>query len=333
MKCRSWIFLAVGALIALPSADASAETQAECNQEYAAKKAAGQTGTESRESYVKACLARQTTAADPPPAGPPADADTDLAKKTENPIADLISVPFNNYSTFNYGGRGTFNLLEIQPVIPIHLTPDWNLITRTVLPVVWTPDLSPVPTVPVGIAPTDFSAFLTPTKEINGFTVGAGPVVQIPTASSADLGSSVWGGGPTAVVVWTGGKIVAGALANTIWSFGGTKGPGGNSYNTSLFEPFINYNFGQGWFVYSDPNIITNWQAKGTKWTVPLGGGVTKTFKVGDQVMQLGAQYFTYVARPVTAPQTTFRINWSLVYPIKRGIDLQAIMKQADAGG
>jgi hypothetical protein len=60
-----------------------------------------------------------------------------IAKETENPIADLISVPFNNYSTFNYGNRGTLDILEIQPVIPIHLTPDWNLITRTLLPVVW----------------------------------------------------------------------------------------------------------------------------------------------------------------------------------------------------
>jgi hypothetical protein len=152
---------------------ASASTPAECKQEYAAKQAAGETGGQSKADHLKACLAGQRTSADPEPASPGSDADTDLAKKTENPIADLISVPFNNYATFNYGpngqSRGTFDLLEIQPVIPIHLTPDWNLITRTVLPIVWTPDLSPVPSVPVGIAPTDFSAFLTPKNETNGW--------------------------------------------------------------------------------------------------------------------------------------------------------------------
>jgi len=229
MKSRSWTILALGALTALSGAPVSADTQAECSQEYTAKKAAGETGGQSQADYVKACLARPKTAADSEPGGTTGDADTELAKKTENPIADLISVPFNNYATFNYGpnghGRGTFDLLEIQPVIPIHLTPDWNVITRTVLPVVWTPDLSPVPTVSVGIAPTDFSAFLTPSKETNGILWGVGPVVQIPTITSSDLGSNMCGGGPTAVVVWTHDKIVAGALANTIWSFGGTRGP------------------------------------------------------------------------------------------------------------
>ena len=143
-----------------------------CAREYTAKRAVDQTAGLTKADYLKACLAGQRTSADSEPAGAARDADTDLAKKTENPIADLISVPFNNYSTFNYGGKGTFNLLEIQPVIPIHLTPDWNVITRTVVPVVWTPDLSPIPTVPVGIAPTDFSAFLTLKNETNGWLWG-----------------------------------------------------------------------------------------------------------------------------------------------------------------
>src|SRR5262249_25405454 len=156
-------------------APASANSQVECKKEYAAKRAAGQSDGLSAASYLNACLAREGASAGPEPNGVERaperhdDPDTDLAKKVENPIADIISVPFNNYSTFNYGGRGTFSLLEIQPVIPIHLTPDWNVITRTVLPVVWTPDLSPVPTVPVGTAPTDFSAFLTPKNETNGW--------------------------------------------------------------------------------------------------------------------------------------------------------------------
>ena len=261
-------FVAASAVGAITPA--SAKTSAECAQEYSAKKAAGATGGQSQKDYVKACLAAAKLTPDPAPA--PAGAahdDTDeLLKKTENPLADLYIIPFNNFSTFNYGpngqSRGTQNVLEIQPVIPIHLTPDWNLITRTVIPVVWTPDLSPLPSVPVGIAPTETSAFLSPKNPTNGFLWGVGPIVQIPTISSADLGSSVWGGGPSVVVVWTGDKIVVGALANTIWSLGGTKGPGGNSYNTSFFEPIFNYNFGEGWFADVTPNISANWQAKGT---------------------------------------------------------------------
>jgi hypothetical protein len=309
------------AVLASPSAfaPASAKTEAECKRELAAKKAAGETDGRSEAEYLKACLAPQKTAADPEPAKPEPDADTELAKKTENPIADLISVPFNNYSTFNYGpngqSRGTFDLLEIQPVIPIHLTPDWNLITRTVVPVVWTPDLSPVPTVPAGVAPTDFSAFLTPKNETNGWLWGMGPVVQIPTITSADLGSNVWGGGPTAVVVYTGGKIVAGALANTIWSLGGTKGPFGNSYNTSLFEPFFNYNFGQGWYAYSDPNIVANWQARGTKWTVPLGGGAGRLIRVGGKLpVKLSAGLFYNVVQPTYGGRWVLNADVTLIF-------------------
>jgi hypothetical protein len=299
-------------------APASAKTDAECKQEFAARRVAGETGGQSRAGYVKSCLGLERTSVEPAPkaASDPEghDADTELAKKTENPIADLISVPFNNYSTFNYGGRGTFNLLEIQPVIPIHLTPDWNVITRTVVPVVWTPDLSPVPTVPAGIAPTDFSAFLTPKNETNGWLWGVGPVVQIPTITSADLGSNVWGGGPTAVIVHTGDKIVAGALANAIWSFGGTKGPGGNSYNTSLFEPFVNYNFGHGWYVYSDPNIIANWQAKGTKWTVPVGGGAGRIIRIGKLPIKLDAGLFYNVVQPISGGRWVLNSDLTLIF-------------------
>jgi hypothetical protein len=108
----------------------------------------------------------------------------------------------------------------------------------------------------------------------------------------------VWGGGPSAVIVYTGGKIVAGVLANTIWSFGGTHRPFGNSYNTSLFEHFFNYNFGDGWAFYSDPNITANWEAKGTKWTVPLGGGIAKIMKIGKRPIKLFAGVFYNVVRP-----------------------------------
>jgi len=141
------VALGLASVLALASHSALAQTQVSCAREYTAKRAADQTAGLTKADYLTACLAGQRTSADSEPAGAARDADTDLAKKTENPIADLISVPFNNYSTFNYGGKGTFNLLEIQPVIPIHLTPDWNVITRTVVPVVWTPDLSPIPTV------------------------------------------------------------------------------------------------------------------------------------------------------------------------------------------
>ncbi len=99
--------------------------------------------------------------------------DTDLAKKIQNPIGDLYSFPFQSNTNFGVGPRGgTQEILNIQPVIPIHITPDWNIITRTILPLVWSPDLSPAPSVPFGIGPTTFSAFLSPAKPTNGWLWG-----------------------------------------------------------------------------------------------------------------------------------------------------------------
>ena len=102
--------------------------------------------------------------------------DTELAKKLQNPIGDLYSFPFQSNTNFGYGPHGgTQEILNIQPVIPIHVTPDWNVITRTILPIVWTPDVSPAHVAPQGTAPTTFSAFLSPA---NPSTDGSGGSVR-----------------------------------------------------------------------------------------------------------------------------------------------------------
>jgi hypothetical protein len=203
----------------------------------------------------------------------------------------------------------------MQPVVPIHLNEQWNIITRTIIPLVWTPDRSPVPTVPFGLAPVESTIFLAPRNPTNGWMWGVGPVIQTPTISSADLGSNVWGGGPSAVVVWTGGKIVAGLLANTIWSLGGTHGTFGNSYNTSLFEPFFNYNFGDGFAFYSDPIITANWEAKGTKWTVPVGGGFSKIIKVGGKLpVKLEAGLFYNVVQPTYGGRWVLNTELAIIF-------------------
>ena len=139
------------------------------------------------------------------------ESDTDLAKKLQNPIGDLYSFPFQSNTNFGVGPHpGTQEILNIQPVIPIHVNDDWNVITRTILPVVWNPDLSPLPSVPVGTGPTDFSAFLSPKNPTNGWLWGAGPIIQIPTVSGPGIGSNVWGAGPTAAIVYTNGPWVVG---------------------------------------------------------------------------------------------------------------------------
>ena len=112
---------------------------------------------------------------------------SDLAKKLQNPIGNLYSVPFQNNANFRYGpNKGTQDILNIQPVIPIHLNADWNIITRTILPLIWQPSLQPAHTVPFGTGPITFSAFLSPAEPKNGWLWGVGPVIQVPTASDRD---------------------------------------------------------------------------------------------------------------------------------------------------
>jgi hypothetical protein len=242
---------------------------------------------------------------------------TALAKKLQNPIGDLYSFPFQNNTNFNTGPhKGTQDILNVQPVIPIHITEDWNVITRTILPLIWQPSLQPAQTVPFGTGPTSFSAFLSPANPVNGWLWGIGPIVQVPTISSATLGSNVWGGGPTGVLVYMKGPWVAGVVANTVWSFGGTQGLGGTRYNSFLVQPFVNYNFGKGWYTYSSPIITANWPALDNKaWTLPIGAGFGRVVKIGGKLpvnFQLGAYYNT--VRPEFGSTWQLRTQVTLIF-------------------
>ncbi len=220
---------------------------------------------------------------------------TDLAKKLQNPIGDLISVPFQNNTNFNVGpNKGTQDILNIQPVIPIHLNQDWNLITRTILPLVWSPSFQPAQSVPFGLAPTTVSAFLSPKNPANGWVWGVGPIAELPTITNKTLGSNVWGLGPAIVVVKLAGPIVAGALINNVFSLGGTSGPAGTKYSLFTFNPFINYNFGGGWFIGAVPIVTANWLSGGEKWTLPGGAQAGRLIKLGGKLpvnLLVGAYY------------------------------------------
>ena len=241
---------------------------------------------------------------------------TTLAEKLQNPIGELNSVPFQNNTNFNVGpNKGTQDILNIQPVIPFHLNEDWNLITRTILPVVWNPSLQPAQSVPLGLGPTLFSAFVSPRKPVNGWVWGVGPAVQLPTITSKTLGSNVWGAGPTAIVVRVANPWVYGVLANNVFSFGGTSGRSGTSYNTFTLNPFVNYNFGGGWFVGTVPIITANWQAGGEKWTLPVGGQAGRLIKLGGMLpvnLLVGAYY--NALRPQYGATWQFRSLVAIVF-------------------
>ena len=252
-----------------------------------------------------------------PPSRGGGESATELAKKLQNPIGDLYSFPFQSNTNFNYGpNNGTQEILNFQPVIPIHVTKDWNIITRTILPLIWQPSLQPAAdTVPFGTGPITFSAFLSPSQPSNGWLWAVGPVVQVPTASNALLGSSVWGAGPTAALVYMKGPWVAGALANNVWSLGGTSGRGGTRYNNFLLQPFVNYNFGEGWYLGTAPEFTANWRATGDNaWTIPVGAQIGRVVRVGGvlPVNFLGGAYYN-VIRPDDGPDWQLRLQVTVI--------------------
>ena len=167
----------------------------------------------------------------------------ELAKLAQNPVGNLISLPFQNNTNLNFGPeKGTQNILNIQPVIPISVNDDWNIITRTIVPVISMPSLYPGDDRTHGIGDTVFTAFLSPAKP-GHWIWGAGPVVQLPTNTNAELGNKNWGLGPSFVVLHLdkGDPWVYGMLVNNIWSL--TSDQRGGSYNNGLIQPFVNYNF------------------------------------------------------------------------------------------
>ncbi len=240
----------------------------------------------------------------------------DLARAAQNPIADLISLPFQNNINFDVGRfNHTQNVLNIQPVIPFNLNDDWNLITRTIIPVVYQPALFPGDSHDFGVSDIQFSAFLSPTKTIGGWTIGGGPVIRLPTSTDERLGQRKWALGPSAVALRIDGPWVVGCLFQHAWSLGGA---GDSNYSETLVQPFVNYNIpdGGGWYLTSSPIITANWQNDSDNtWLIPIGGGVGKVFRLGDQPINASVQAFYNVETPDLGPEWTLRFQLQFLFP------------------
>jgi hypothetical protein len=241
--------------------------------------------------------------------------ESDIAKESENPIGNLTILPFENYTNFDVGPHnGVQNILQFEPVVPVHLNDDWTLINRAIVPPVWNPSYAPAHVARFGLAPTDYEGFISPSHSVDGWTWGVGPVVQIPTATSPTLGSSVWGLGPTAVLVKTTDHIVAGVLVNNVFSLGGHPAPYANRYSQFLVEPFINYNFGHGWFIATAPLITDNQYGTGTKWTVPIGGVGGRIIRLGKLPVKLSIGAYYNVVRPEYGATWTLQSTVAFIF-------------------
>jgi hypothetical protein len=240
---------------------------------------------------------------------------TELAKIAQNPIGNLISVPFQENYFLNTGPlSGSYSLLNIQPIIPVSVNSDWNIITRTILPVVSLPSLAPDQSRTDGIGDTQISAFLSPANP-GEWIWGVGAITQLPTHSNPLLGNNNTGFGPTFLVLHLAhdNPWVVGLLVNNVWSSNNSTAP---AYNNGLVEPFANYNFKGGLYAFSAPEITVNWDAKGpNQWTVPMGGGVGKIFHFGRLPVNTQVGAFYNVVRPEFAPNWNLRFQVQLMFP------------------
>ena len=243
-----------------------------------------------------------------------AEDDTELAKKTQNPVADLISVPFQNNVNFGVGPHDDVQyILNIQPVIPFRLTEDWNLISRTIVPLIYQPELAPGVGEVFGLGDIQESLFLSPAKP--GKVIwGLGPIFQFPTATDDSLGQGKWGAGPTAVALTVHGPWVLGALVNNVWSFAGDSDR--RDVNQMLLQPFVNYNLPDAWYVVTAPIITADWEADSDdRWTVPIGAGVGKIVRLGKLPVNAQASAYYNVIRPDNAAEWQLRIQIQLLFP------------------
>jgi hypothetical protein len=246
----------------------------------------------------------------------------DLAKKLANPIASLISVPLQN--NFDFGGgfkddafRYTLN---VQPVVPFSLSKEWNLISRTILPVVYqkdllAPDITPTDVDPnddqFGLGDTVQSLFLSPAASDPIW--GIGPVFLLPTGTDDALGTEKWGIGPTGVVLKQAGPWTYGVLANHIWSFAGDGDR--SDVNATFVQPFLSYTTKQAWTYALNTESTRNWEANEDEWTVPVNVTATKVIKLGDQLVSVGGGARYYVAGPDTAPDWGLRLIITFLFP------------------
>lgn len=231
-----------------------------------------------------------------------------MAEAAQNPLASLISLPFQNNTTFGGNDGDYVNALNIQPVWPFRLSEDWNLITRTIIPVV---SQSVNGNSQSGLGDTVFTGWFSPSAPAHNITWGVGPVLNLPTTTSAGLGADQWGGGVSAIGVWIKDKWVAGGLVNNIWSFEDT-----DKLNLFYTQYFVNYNLDHGWYLVSAPIMTANWNADSSnRWTVPLGGGVGKIVKIGKLPVNVNAQLYYNVEKPADTGDYTARIQVQFMFP------------------
>jgi hypothetical protein len=238
-----------------------------------------------------------------------ADSDAELAKKLQNPIANLVSVPIQVDWDTNIGPEeADLFSITLQPVIPIDLNEDWIVISRTILSVYIDAE-SPVPGGDdvSGNSDTLQSFFFSPkAKTASGWIWGAGPVLSLPTASEDEFGSDKYGLGPTAVVLKQENGWTYGGLANHVWSVGGSDSD--PDVNNTFLQPFLVYTTKSYTSYVLQTESTYDWETE--EWTVPINIRVGQLVKFGEQRVQFQFGYRNYIDSP------SDNLDWGLTFQV-----------------
>lgn len=237
-----------------------------------------------------------------------AQSEEELAKASQNPLAKMISVPFQNNTTYGIDPHGrSQNVLNIQPVYPIGLG-KVNMINRLIAPIITQPSTTQNNST-TGLGDMSLTSWFSP-AESGLITWGIGPAFQLPTASSDSLGTGEFGIGPSLVALTMIEKWVAGIVVNNIWTFGDVE------ENKFLFQYFVNYNLPKATYIVSAPIMTANWNAPdGEQWIVPIGGGIGKVFKFGKLPVNINAQAYYNAIHPTGWGDWQSRIQVQFMFP------------------
>lgn len=251
-------------------------------------------------------------------------ADDDLAAAAQNPIASMISLPVDTSIDFG-ADNGTAIVSNIQPVIPTSIG-DWNLVSRLILPVAYVegaiggtaglPDTPPANTGSAfGLGDLNYTGFFSPAKAAKVIW-GVGPSIMLPTATDPLLGAEKLSIGPSAVILTQPKPWSLGLLARQLWSVAGASDRA--EVNQTMLQYFINYNLDNGWYLMTDPVILANWNADSSnRWTVPIGGGIGRIFKVGNQPLNCRLRSYYNVVSPDGAPEWSINFSIAWLWPKK----------------
>ena len=244
---------------------------------------------------------------------PGEDSDAELVRATQNPVAELISVPFQNNFNFGIGpSDATQWVLNFQPVIPFKINEQWKLISRTVTPIIYQDSPAPGISSVFGLGDLNPTFFISP-NESGRFIWGVGPTFTLPTGTDALLTSGQWAAGPSAVGLTMQGPWVFGALLSHQWDFAGWRD---RDYNRTLAQYFINYNLPQSWYLTTSPIITADWEnPSGDEWVVPVGGGFGKLHRIGKLPVNISLAAYSNIEKPPGGPDWQLRFQFQFLFP------------------